>query len=150
MRDFNITTGSSELLDRVAPLWEELNTFHVGTGKAFFGDLSERSFDTRKTQLIKSAVKMHVLIASVKNDVGYCVSTIDNEGVGEIDSLYIKREYRSKGLGKRMVEASLHWLNENNVKKKVVVVLEGNAEALEFYQSLGFLPRNIELEYMNQ
>jgi ribosomal protein S18 acetylase RimI-like enzyme len=149
MSDFNITTGSSELLDRVAPLWEELNAFHVGIGKAFSSDLSERNFDTRRVQLIKSAVKMHVLIASVEGDVGYCVSTINNDGVGEIDSLYVKKEHRSKGLGRRMAEAALHWLNENDVQKKVVVVLEGNAEAIEFYQSLGFLPRNIELEYIN-
>ena len=149
MNDFNITIGSRELLDRVGPLWEELNAFHVGIGKAFSGDLSRRNFDTRKVEFSKKAAKMHVLIASVGNDVGYCVSTINNDSVGEIDSLYVKKEHRSKGLGRRMVEAALHWLNENNVQKKVVVVLEGNTEALEFYQSLGFLPRNIELEYMN-
>ena len=91
---------------------------------------------------------VHVLIASKGRDVGYCICTINNDGKGEIDSLYIKKEHRSKGLGKKMMESALQWLKENNAKKKVVVVLEGNAEALGFYQSLGFLPRNIELEYM--
>ena len=149
MRDFNITIGSKELLDRVRPLWEELNTFHVVIGKAFSGDIAERTFDMRKNDLIEGSSKMHVLIASKESDVGYCICTINNDGKGEIDSLYIKAEHRSKGLGKKMVELALQWLKENKVKKKVVVVLEGNAEALEFYQSLGFLPRNIELEYMN-
>jgi len=149
MNDFNITVGSEDLLGRVEPLWEELNAFHVGIGEAFSGDLSQRTFDSRKEELIKSAVKMHVLIASLESDIGYCVSTINDDGVGEIDSLYVKKQHRSKGLGRKMIEAALQWLNENNVRKKVVVVLEGNAEALEFYQSLGFLPRNIELEYAN-
>jgi ribosomal protein S18 acetylase RimI-like enzyme len=148
MRDFNIIIGSKELLDRVRPLWEELNAFHVGIGNAFSGDLSQRSFDTRKGELIKSASKMHVVIASKESDVGYCICTISNDSIGEIDSLYVKQDHRSEGLGRRMVEAALQWLNENSVRKKVVVVLEGNAEALAFYRSLGFLPRNVELEYM--
>jgi ribosomal protein S18 acetylase RimI-like enzyme len=149
MDNFSITIGSKRLLDRVGPLWEELNAFHIDIGKAFSDDLSKRTFDRRKDELIKTAVKMHVAIASVKNDVGYCVCTINNDGIGEIDSLYVKKEHRSKGLGRKMVKSALQWLNENNVRKKVVVVLEGNDEALAFYQSLGFLPRNIELEYMN-
>lgn len=137
------------MLDRVGPLWEELNAFHVGIGKAFSGDLSERTFEIRKNNLIKVVIKMHVAIASDETDVGYCVCTINDEGKGEIDSIYVKKEHRSKGLGRRMAEAALQWLSDNNVQKKTVVVLEGNSDALEFYQSLGFLPRNIELEYMN-
>ena len=149
MSDFNITIGSKELLDRVGPLWEELNSFHIGIGKAFSGDLTQRTFDIRKAELIKSAAKMHVQITSKGSDVGYCVCTINSDGIGEVDSVYVKKEHRSKGFGRKMVESALQWLNENNVRKKVVVVLEGNAEALTFYQSLGFLPRNIELEYMS-
>lgn len=149
MSDFNITIGSKELLDRVGPLWEELNAFHIGIEKAFSGDLSQRTFDIRKAELIKSAAKMHIQITSKENDVGYCVCTINNDGIGEIDSLYVKKEHRSKGIGRKMAESALQWLNENNARKIVVVVLEGNAEAIDFYQSLGFLPRNLELEYIN-
>ncbi len=147
MDDYNITIGSKELLDRIRPLWEELNTFHVGIGKDFSGDIAGRTFDMRKNDLIMGSSMMHVLIASKESDVAYCICTINNDGKGEIDSLYIKAEHRSKGLGEKMVKSALQWLKENNVKKKVVIVLEGNAEALKFYQSLGFLPRNIELEY---
>ncbi len=95
MSDFNITIGSNELLDRVGPLWEELNAFHIGIGEAFSCDLSQRTFAIRKTELTKSAAKMHILIASVESDVGYCVSTINSDGVGEIDSLYVKKEHCS-------------------------------------------------------
>lgn len=149
MRDFNITIGSKELLDRVRPLWEELNAYHIGIGKAFSDDIAERTFEMRKKDLIDGASKMHVLMAHREGDVGYCICTINNDGKGEIDSLYIKKEHRSKGLGKKMVESALQWLKENNVKKKAVVVLEGNLEVLSFYQSLGFIPRNIELEYVD-
>jgi GNAT superfamily N-acetyltransferase len=149
MSNFNITIGGKELLDRVRPLWEELNTFHVGIGKSFSGDIAKRTFDMRKNDLIEGSSMMHVLIASKESDVAYCICTINNDGKGEIDSLYVKKEHRSKGLGRKLAESAIQWLKENNVNKKAVVVLEGNAEALEFYQYLGFLPRNIELEYMD-
>lgn len=146
MGDYNITIGNHELLERIRPLWEELNAFHVDIGKAFSSDLAERSFDTRKDELIRSAMKIHIVIASEESDVGYCISTINSDGMGEIDSLYIKEEYRCKGLGRKMVKLALQWLNDNNVQRKIVVVLEGNNAAIEFYRSLGFLPRNIELQ----
>ena len=59
----------------------------------------------------------------------------------------MKKEYRSKGLGKKLTESALRLLDENNARKKVVVVLEGNVEALAFYQRIRFRPRNVELEY---
>jgi ribosomal protein S18 acetylase RimI-like enzyme len=149
MSDFNITIGSKELLDRVRPLWEELNAFHIEIAKAFSGDLSQRTFDIRKAELTKSAAKMHIQITSNESDIGYCVCTINSNGVGEIDSIYVTKEYRSKGIGRKMVESALLWLDENHVRKKVVVVLEGNTEALAFYKSFGFLPRNVELQHMN-
>ena len=68
--------------------------------------------------MAKSDVKIHVLIASLGSDIGYCVSTINPEGFGEIHSLYVKKDHRSKGFGKRMVETALRWLDENNVQKK--------------------------------
>lgn len=150
MRNFNITSGSYELLDRVKPLWEELNAFHIEIGGQFSADLTERTFDKRKKELIDSAKILYVAIVSDMIDVGYCISSIHSDGKGEIDSLYVKKDYRSKGLGEKLTESALHWLDENNARKKVVVVLEGNLEALAFYQRFGFHPRNIELEHTKQ
>jgi len=149
MKEINITTGSYELLGRVETLWKELNEFHIGIGGYFSADLAERSFDRRRTELIDSTKMLYVAIASDNADVGYCISSIRGDDIGEIDSIYVKKEYRSQGLGKKLAESALRWLDENNVRKKVVVVLEGNSEAMAFYRSLGFLPRNVELEYIN-
>ena len=147
MSDFNITSGSYELLDRVEPLWEELIAFHIGIEGPFSSELTERTFDKRKKELIDSAKILYVEIVSDMTDVGYCISSIDGYGKGEIDSLYVKKEYRSKGLGNKLTESALQWLDENNAKRKVVVVFEGNTGALAFYQRFGFQPRNVELEH---
>ena len=147
MRNLNITSGSKELLDRVEPLWEELIAFHIGIEGQFSTELSERTFEKRKKELIDSAKILYIAIVSDVTDVGYCISSIDGYGKGEIDSLYVKKEYRSKGLGKKLTESALQWLDENNAKRKVVVVFEKNTDALAFYQKFGFYPRNVELEY---
>jgi len=149
MKNINIITGSSELLDQVRPLWEALNALHIGIGGVFSAELAGRTFDHRKQELTGGAGKLHVAIASEKEAVGYCISTLRHDGRGEIDSLYVKKAYRSRGLGTRLVKGALQWLDENHAGKKVVAVLEGNAEALRFYQRFGFHPRNVELEYVD-
>ena len=146
MKDFRIITGSCELLDRVEPLWKELNAFHMAIGRSFSADLAEHSFDKRKRESIDRARELHISIALDMVDIGYCICSIHGDGIGEIDSHYVKKEYRSKGLGKKLTEVALQWLDKNNARKKVISVLEGNKEALVFYERFGFHPRNIELE----
>ncbi len=146
-RGIGIITGSQELLSRVEPLWKELNAFHIGLGTKFSGDLAEQTFGKRREDLIGSAESLYIAIVSDGTDVGYCIASVDDDGTGEIDSLYLKQEYRSKGLGRQLVESALRWLDDNNARKKMVVVLERNTEALAFYERIGFRPRNVELEY---
>ena len=144
------TIGEFELLDRVEPLWNELNLFHSQLNSTFSSFIKNRSFEERRAELKQSTENIRIEIISDQEDVGYCICTISENEIGEIDSLYIQDSYRSRGLGKSLVLNALEWLDENNISKRKITVLDGNTEALKFYAQFGFTPRNIELEQVKQ
>jgi len=74
------------------------------------------------------------------------VSSIIDE-TGEIDSVFIKPEYRKKGVGNMLMEASLNWIKTNNVKLIRVAVSVGNEEVFGFYAKYGFKPRLTVLQF---
>ena len=78
--------------------------------------------------------------------VGYCVSSISPEMEGEIDSIYVEEEYRSEGIGGSLIQRALSWMDENGIKKRVIVVANGNEESIAFYKNYGFYPRATVLE----
>ena len=71
--------------------------------------------------------------------IGYCISTIDKEMIGEIDSLYVEKENRKHGIGSQLMEKNLEWLDKNKVKSKIVAVGDGNENVIDFYNE--FIPK---------
>ena len=143
-----ILSGSSELLDRIAPLWEELNKHHMEKSIHFSEDFKMWQFESRKNDLISKAKHLRadiIIDLRENNDIGYCISTINESNMGEIDSLFIKVPYRRHGLGKKLTEMALEWLNNKGVVEKTIYVASGNDEVIDFYKTFDFYPRNIHL-----
>ena len=142
------TSGSTELLDRISPLWEKIKAHHVRKSLHFSEEMNSKSFTARKKDLILKAKYLRVDIAIdsiTKKDVGYCISTIDSNNRGEIDSLFIEEPFRKQGIGKKLTEMALTWLKSNNATDSSIFVAFGNEEVLDFYKSFGFYPRGIYL-----
>ncbi|MDG5816238.1 GNAT family N-acetyltransferase [Chitinispirillales bacterium ANBcel5] len=72
--------------------------------------------------------------------IGYCIASAD-KNKGEIDSLYIKEQFRNHGLGAKLMSTALSWLRELPLSSIQVYVAEGNEEALGFYRKFGFKDR---------
>ena len=135
-------------MDRIGPLWEELNRHHVEKSLHFSELIKSRNFEARKKDLISKAKTLRIIIAidlKENNDIGYCISTINDSGMGEIDSIYIKELYRRNGIGKRLMEIALRWLEDHGVTGKVLSVGSGNDEVIKFYEMFGFYPAAIYL-----
>ena len=142
--------GGIELLDDIAPLWGKLNQLHGTVSPHFREVFQKRTFLDRKEGLAAKSVGggLRVDVARSNNGqdrVGYCVSTIDSEGIGEIDSIYVQEEYRCRGIASHFMIAALAWMDSLRVAKKRVVVGFGNDQALGFYERFGFYPANFEL-----
>ncbi|MFH1288081.1 MAG: GNAT family N-acetyltransferase [bacterium] len=152
MRNIEYISGGKELLDKVAPLWNKLKKHHVEVSLHFLESISERTFEWRKSILIKKSEKgkLRVDLAKLSNSrtyIAYCVSTIDREGVGEIDSIFISKKYRNHGVGNFLMKRSLKWMDKFDVKSKFIIVLAGNEDVYPFYKKFGFVPAWSRLEY---
>lgn len=62
---------------------------------------------------------------------------------GHLFNLYVKKEFRNKGIGKNLIEKSLSWFRKKNVSFVEVLAYDKNKIAQEMYNKMGFKP------YMN-
>lgn len=73
--------------------------------------------------------------------VGLIVNGIrefQGELIGWNGGTAVNKDYRSKGIGRRMLEATLDILEENNVKVSTLEAISENKGAIALYQSLGY------------
>jgi ribosomal protein S18 acetylase RimI-like enzyme len=82
--------------------------------------------------------------------VGYCVCSITREKVGEIESIFVEAEYRSRGIGTGLMKQALEWMDRSGAEKKRVFVADGNEQAYGFYRRFGFSPRMMMLEQRSE
>lgn len=117
------------------------------------------NFDTRMIPSIKNAIHNYIVV--VKDDdqiVGYVysnispkeaysnefatffdLSSVEGNNVGCLSQFYIKEAYRQYGVGSKLFNMSMQWLDHfDDVKDYFIFVSNGNEDALEFYQCKGF------------
>lgn len=117
------------------------------------------NFDTRMVPSIKNAIHNYTVV--VRHDdklVGYVysnissketysndfatffdLSTVDGNNVGCLSQFYIEEEYRQYGIGSKLFDMSMKWLNQfDDVDDYFIYVSNGNTDALEFYKRKGF------------
>ncbi|WPC44418.1 GNAT family N-acetyltransferase [Clostridium sp. JS66] len=151
MDNFEYIQGGSELLDLIHPLWKKLNKHHENKSIYFKYKFKNFTFKTRKNKFISSDnIKIKVDLVKYKNSyIAYCISTINKELTGEIDSLYVDETYRNLEIGDKLMTRSLSWLNNNKVKRKIIGISAGNESVFKFYKKYGFFKRTITLEQIS-
>lgn len=141
--DVEYIQGDVELLHEVGSLWEKLNEHHKNNSKHFKEKYSKFTFKDRKKGLIKKSAngKLKVCMAKIENEiVGYCISSINDENVGEIESIYVEPKFRSFRIGDKLITSSLKWMDESKVSSKIIGVSAGNEKVFGFYERYGFYP----------
>jgi len=147
--------GDEELLDQIKPLWEALNRHHLDLSMNFKQYYLDMTFPKRKTDLLKKAalgkirISIAIDVASGQN-VGYCISGINNERMGEIKSIFVSEIYRRNGIGGVLMQTALDWLEKQGAIEKIVEVAAGNEKAWGFYAHYGFLPRKTMLKHVKK
>jgi diamine N-acetyltransferase len=138
--------GDQTMLNDVKEMWEKLNLYHCDRSEHFKPHYRAMTFAKRKAALLKKAecgeMRVDMAIDEVtERGVGYIVSTIGSENVGEIQSVYVNTAYRRMGIGGALLRNALAWMDEKSVAEKVVEVSVGNETAWKFYGQFGFKPR---------
>lgn len=140
-----------EGIEGVRRLWEKLNAHHADLSPRFGEAIRVRTFDVRKQKLLAKGgtdrIRVDLVSAGLdKPSVAYCISTVSDDAVGEIDSLYVNEDLRGQGVGSELMRRALAWLDSKKVTAKIVSVMSDNDEALAFYRRFNFHPRTILLQ----
>jgi len=151
MSDVRYEAGGSDKLDQVEALWLNLNQHHVVRSPHFSEVYASKTFDTRKKEILskgkKGIIRTDLAYESETGVmVGYCISIIHADNVGEIESLVVLKESRGMGIGESLMQRSMKWMEEHKVKRKRLEVYFGNEEAFAFYKRFGFFPKYTVLE----
>ena len=64
----------------------------------------------------------------------------------ELDNMYIEKEYRGRGVGKKMVKMLEKWAEKKGANKLKVGAFVGNDGGMKFYKKLGFKEYEIFFE----
>ena len=70
--------------------------------------------------------------------MGYIDSQV-KRGVGHILGIYVKQNYRAKGIGKRLMERALGNFRKEGCHKARLEVFAHNHRAIKFYKHLDFV-----------
>ena len=127
-------------------LWEELNEIHQEDSIHFKDHFANFTFEKRCKDLVaidSENIQIDVLFDEDK-PVGYCISTVKGHR-GELESLFIEKQYRKLGYGDDLVKRGIAWLKSNNCERIEVSVAAGHESVFGFYEKFGFYPRMTSL-----
>ena len=74
------------------------------------------------------------------------VPTYRKVTVADLENIFVKEEFRSRGVGKMLVESFKNWAKESKFDKVSVNVFALNEKGIAFYKREGFLPQDLTLE----
>ena len=151
MANITYISGDECLLDKIQPLWEQLNKHHLKLSPNFKQYYRDMTFQKRKAQLLKKVVEGQIRVDLAVDEasnqtVGYCVTSLNKEKSGIIESIYVVKAYRNIGIGDALIKKALNWLDQNDAVEKIVEVGSGNEAVFGFYERYGFLPRKTMLK----
>lgn len=94
----------------------------------------------------KEESKYYFMVKNDNNIIGFMNCEIEsNEGMFDIG---LCKSYRGKGLGKKLLETAIQFLNNKNVNNIALIVIEKNKIAYEMYKKRGFIKENTISEWI--
>ena len=94
----------------------------------------------------KEESKYYFMVKNDDNIIGFMNCEIEiNEGMFDIG---LCKSYRGKGLGKKLLETAIQFLNNKNVANIALIVIEKNNIAYEMYKKRGFIKENTISEWI--
>jgi ribosomal protein S18 acetylase RimI-like enzyme len=136
-------------IELIKPLWEQLNLLHFEKSVNFKFKYEKFTFEDRiKAIYVKAGrgiIKIDMILDNDTNNyIGYCLCSIE-DNIGEIESIYVEKQYRKLHLGGKLMESALNWFSAKGIANIQISVVYSNDEALPFYQRYGFQIANYVL-----
>ena len=150
-----VVQGGTERLDDVEPLWKAMHSHHsrVGARPAQVRPFrpAEDSWARRRARYeawLAQADAFMLIAQSEGAAVGYAFTHVGSgeasiqtgERVAELASLSVLPDWRGQGIGSTLMDAARAELRWRGVTELTLSVMDGNADALRFYERLGMRP----------
>lgn len=103
---------------------------------------SENGFRTS----ILSSDTLYLCVRDGENMIGYC-GLLQSFDEADITNVAVRREYRSCGVGRAMLEALIEGGKERGISRFTLEVRKSNAVALHLYETLGFVSAGIRKNF---
>ena len=127
-------------------LWKKLNLYLQHCSKYFSNEMKCKTFQERISEICSKDALINIYIAFLDGmKIGFCISKILNN-VGEICSIYVEEEFRHIGIGSKLMNFALDWIESNYVNSIIINVAVGNEKALSFYNKFNFFERHLVLK----
>lgn len=90
-----------------------------------------------------------VYLVAVEDEkvIGYSIGIIRFKDLGHIISIAVDKDYRGKGIGKKLLKETIENLAKMEVKRIRIEVRESNEIAINLYKKFGFMEKERVKEY---
>lgn len=146
--NFEIITADPDALKLLIPLWLEFIRDEEGSDMNI---VPSRENAERWISFVKNLIeKDRGTLKYAKVDekiVGYILYGWENEALklyhrrGTIFDLYVIKEYRGRGIGKKLLNTAIEDLKHHGIEIIQLTVINSNKRAIELYKKFGFEER---------
>jgi len=143
---FEIRRATARDIKQILPVWGELAGFHASLDPAFTPSSEwPREYGAYLKTLMAREDTLALVAKENQEIIGYAVGRIttlppffEHRFRGYIHDVYVRGEFRRRGLGRRLVEEILAWFGRRGVTLVELTVAANNSEAFPFWKRLGF------------
>ena len=130
--------------DYARPLWLDANESLVGGGRPMIEEICEDWIGPETVRRkMEDGFVFGYLVEGGRN-AGFALFGFPEDGVIELDKLYIEPGFRGKGYGRRVLEGILEHGRSLGCVKATLVVNSSNAPAISLYERLGFVTEEVK------
>jgi len=149
-----IRTATLKDIEKVLSLGEQIFEIHSKARPDLF---EKKPINYEYLKFVIEENNKKIFIAEDNNElVGYCISSIYevknhpmfNDMLNiNVEDFCVDKNYRKKGVGKKLFENVKNYAKENNVQFIELSVWEFNQNAMEFYKNMGMKIKLNIMEY---
>ncbi len=107
-----------------------------------FPDFEAEVFPYADTQLIM------VMDEDINRYVGFAYSAMGRDQKGNLKLFYLEEAYRGKGVGSKLFEDAMAFIEAHQPEEILIYVSNGNEQGLNFYTSKGFRYKSMVFDGM--
>ena len=153
MKSLVIRKAKIEEVETIQKLNNELINYEMEQG--FDSYIKDWALSKESKDYFLDLIKNQFVFVSVVDEkiVGYLAGSIYNDlsysyydGLtAEANNMFILREYRAYGIGRKLMNSFVEWCKLNNAKRIMVTASSKNERTIKFYRNMGFEDINLTL-----